>query len=192
MLRGHGEHKAHHGAHFGKAQTRRGGAGHRHTDGQIRLAGGEAVQGAAQGFVAQPQPRGRVGRVEGLAQIHHHALIDDGVKHQGELALPAGGHTLDPVRNAVHVAQQTHALAQQLMACGGQLGLARRPVEQQHVQRLFHLPHPVTQGAGHHAHVAGGGGKAAMAGNGLQHGQGVRGQDIAGRRHGQGFIVQTI
>ncbi len=66
------------------------------------------------------------------------------------------------------------------LACSGELGLARRPVEQQHVQRLFHLPHPVTQGAGHHAHVAGGGGKAAMLGNDLQHGEGIGGQDVAG------------
>jgi hypothetical protein len=69
--------------------------------------------------------------------------------------------------------------AQQFRAGGRQARLARAAVEQQHVQRVLDLAHAVGQRAGHQAQLARGCGKAAGAGDGLQHRQGVRDQDIA-------------
>ncbi len=80
--------------------------------------------------------------------------------------------------------QQAHPLAQQLPAGLGGLGVARAAVEQQHVQRIFDLAHTVGQGTGHQAQLACSGGKAAGLGNGLEHGQAVGGEHVAGAGHG--------
>ncbi len=63
-------------------------------------------------------------------------------------------------------------------------GLAGAAVEQQHVERVLDLAHPVAQRAGHQVEGAGGGGKAAGAGHGLEHGEGVGGQHVTGAGHG--------
>ncbi|MOA18685.1 hypothetical protein D3C78_1390200 [compost metagenome] len=89
------------------------------------------------------------------------------------------------MREAVDVLQQASPFAQQFHAGFGGLGLARAAVEQQHIQRIFHLPHAVGQGAGHQAQGTRGGGKAAGVGNHLQHGQAVGSQCIAGAGHGR-------
>jgi hypothetical protein len=88
--------------------------------------------------------------------------------------------------------QQAGAFAQQLGACLGQHGLARAAVVEQNVQRILDLANSVSQGAGHHAHGARGGGKTARSCNGLQHGQGLGGQDIACILHGVAFKIEMI
>ncbi len=122
--------------------------------------------------------------VKGFDQIQQGGTVDHAVDHDGQLRLPAGGHALDAVGHGVHVLQQTVGFLQQGLAGFGGLGLARAAVEQQHIQRLFHLAHAVGQGAGDQAQGARGGGKAAGVGDHLQHGQTVGGEHVAGLGHG--------
>jgi hypothetical protein len=72
--------------------------------------------------------------------------------------------------------QQAAALHQQLLAGGGELGLARAAVEQQHVERLFELAHAVGQRRRHLAQLTRRAGKAAGAGDGVHHHQGIGGE----------------
>ena len=89
--------------------------------------------------------------------------------------------------------QQAPALVQQFLAGGGELGLARAAVEQQHVERVLELAHAVGQRRGHLAELARRGGKAAGAGDGVHHRQGFGGQHVAAVGHGrsvrQAFIL---
>ena len=66
----------------------------------------------------------------------------------------AVGHGFDLV-------QQAPALAQQLVAGGGEARLARAAIEQQHVERLLELAHAVGQRRGHLAEFARRRGEAA-------------------------------
>ncbi len=84
--------------------------------------------------------------------------------------------------------QQPGAFAQQFPAGLGGLGVARAAVEQQHVQRILDLAHAVGQGTWHQAQLACGGGKAAGLGNGLEHGQAVGSEHVAGAGHGALWI----
>ena len=70
-----------------------------------------------------------------------------------ELRLPAGGDALDPVGDGVHLLEQAPALVEQLLAGGGERGLARAAVEQQHVERVLELAHAVGEGRRHLAEL---------------------------------------
>ena len=83
---------------------------------------------------------------------------------------------------------------QQFAGGGGGRGLASLAVEQQHVQRLFHLADAVAQGAGHQIQCACSGGKTAMLGHGLQHAQ-VGGAEAVlngGLRHGSKNLMNDV
>ena len=168
-----------------------------HPDRQVGLAGDEGFHGAGQHLGAQPQPgrrpaqRGRRGGVAGLrvqgiealAQLEQGEARDHVVGHHRELGFPTGRDPLDPVRHRLGLGQQAPALDQQLGAGGGHHGLARAAVEQQHVERLLELAHVVGQGRRHLAEFARCGGKAAAAGDGIDHRQRLGRQGIAAGGH---------
>ena len=122
-----------------------------------------------------------------LAQFHHRRSIDDAINRDRQLRLPSGGNAPDAIGNCVNICKQALTFAQQFAAGLGQARLSRTTIEEQYVQRIFHLPHPISQGAGNHVGVPRRGGKAAGSGYGLQHGQCIRGQYIARSRHGVGL-----
>ena len=126
----------------------------RHAQRQVGLAADQRLQRARERFRAQLQAGRRAGGVEGLAELEQRAARHDRVGGDGELRFPAGGHALDALGHGVQLVEQVLSGPQQLGAGGGELGAARAAVEQQHVQRVFDLAHPVGQGAGHHAQLA--------------------------------------
>ena len=156
-------------------------------EGQIGLARSERLKGAVQGFVAKLEAGRRLQCKEVFAQLHHGGPVDDAVHRDGELRLPTGGHPPDAIGHRVDVREQSRTFAQQFGPRFGEPGLARAAVEQQHVEGVLHLAHPVGECAGHHVAGACRRGKAAGAGNGLQHGQRVGGENVACGRHGIPF-----
>ena len=96
----------------------------------------------------------RVERVEGLAQLEQRLACDHVVDHHRQLGLPARGHAAHTIGHGVDLHQQPPAFVEQLVARGGELGLARAAVEQQHVERVFELAHAVGQRRGHLAELA--------------------------------------
>ena len=87
----------------------------------------------------------RIERVEGLAEFEHGELRHHPIHRDRELGFPAGGDAPHAVGHRVHLDQQAAAFVQQLFAGGGELGLARTAVEQQHVECVFELAHVVGQ-----------------------------------------------
>ena len=135
----------------------------------------------------------RVG-VERLAQLEHRPHVQQVLDHDGELRLPAGGDALHAVGNAVHLGEQQAAFVQQLAGrCGGG-GLAPLPVEQQHVECLFHLADAVTQGAGHQIQGTRSRSKTAVFGHRLQHAQVGRAEAVlnGGLRHGSKNLMKNV
>lgn len=112
----HGKHKFHHRTNLSKAQSRRHVVHEADPYGQVGLARSQRVQAAAQRFIFEAQPGRRISVIKVLAQIHHHAVVDDSVNHDGELAFPAGGHAFDTVGDAVHIVEQTQPLTDQFLA----------------------------------------------------------------------------
>jgi hypothetical protein len=166
---------------------------HHRADGQVSLAADQRLPQPGQHLAAQAQAGARglaVGPalgVEALDQLEHRQPRDHVVHRHRELAFPASGHAAHAVGHRVHLDQQAAAFVQQLLPGGGELGLARAAVEQQHVQRIFELAHAVGQRRRHAAQLARGGGKAAGAGDDVHHLQGVGGQGVAAQgavRHG--------
>ncbi len=138
-----------------------------HPQRQVGLPALQRFQRARQGFSADLDAGRRAFRVEGFAQFEQRGPRDDGVDSEGELGLPAGGHPLDPLGHGIELLQQRLTCAQQFGAGGRELGAARAAVEQQHIERVFDLAHPVGQGAGHHAQLPCRRGHAAQAVHGF-------------------------
>ncbi len=179
---------------------RRRGRGAADADRQIGLAAQQRFPGAAEHLAAQPQPRARPfvaafagpQREEGIAQLEHRQARDHAVDRDRELRLPAAGYAAHAVGHRVHLGQQAPSLAQQFLAGGGEHGLARAAVEQQHVQRVLELAHAVGQRRRHLAQLARRGREAAGLGDRVHHHQGVGGQGVAAVRHRlrlDGFIL---
>ena len=141
--------------------------------GQVGTAGAQQLDRSRQRARAQLDPGGGLQGIEGLDQVEQGGLGDHAIGDQGELRLPSGGNAAHAVRHGVDVLQQADALGQQGLARLGGLGLAGAAVEQQHIQRFFHLAHAVGQRTGHQVQLSRRSGKTASVGNGLQHGQAV-------------------
>ena len=117
---------------------------------------------------------------------------DDSVDRQRQLRLPSGGYTAHAVGHCIDVLQKAGTLAQQFNARLGGAGLAGAAVKQQHVQRVFDLANAVGECARHEPQLTCRGGKAASLGNHLQHGECIRGEDIAGVLHGDAMLIHII
>ncbi len=124
-------------------------------------------------------PNGSPGTRLRLRELEDRRLRQQVLEADRQRALPAAGHALHAVGHRVQLLQQAAAFVQQLGAGGGELGLARTAVEQQHVQRVFELAHAVGQRRRHLAQLARGGGEAAGAGDGVHHLQRFGGQRLA-------------
>jgi hypothetical protein len=122
--------------------------------------------------------------VEGRDEVEQGAGRDGVVHGQGELGFPAGGYALHAVGHRVHLLQQPTALVQEGPARVSELGVARAPVEEQHVQSVLELAHAVGQRRRHLAQLACGRGEAAGAGDGVHHDQGVGCEDEMAVGHG--------
>lgn len=153
-----------------------------HADGQIGLSRGEGFECSRQDFITQAQACRRFEGEEGFAQFEQGGPIDDAVHRQGELGFPAGGNPFHPVCHRVQFVQQACPFPQKFPACRRQSGMACAAVEEQHVEGILNLPHPVGEGAGHHASSPGRRCKAAGFFDALQHGEGVRREHIPGRQ----------
>ena len=136
----------------------------------------------------RPRPRhlGHAHGIERLAELEHGEARDHAVDRHAELGLPAGRDALDPVRHRVHLVEQAPTFAQQFLAGGSEAGLARAPVEEQHIERVFELADTVGERRRHLAQLARRRGETAGARDHIHHGQGIRGQDIAAGAH-RGF-----
>jgi hypothetical protein len=78
---------------------------------------------------------------------------------------------LHPVGQRIDLTEHASTVFEQLLAGGGELGLARTAVEQQHIERVFELAHAVGQRGRHLAQFARRRGKAAAARDGIDHPQ---------------------
>ncbi len=153
-----------------------------HAQRQVGLALQQRLQGARQGLALQLELGGRLQGKKRLGQLQQGALFDQAVHGDGELRLPAGGHALDAARYGVQIGQDARALGNQLAAGIGRGGFAGAAVKQQHVQRVFNLPHAVGQGAGHQAQGTRCARQRAMLGHAAQHVQRFGGEEV-GRAH---------
>ena len=166
-------------SHLLQAQAAAGRKVGRHAECQVGLAVEQRLPGARQGLGAQAQPGRRAQRIEGLAELEQRAAGDQRVGRDRQLGLPAGRDPAHPLRDRVELEQQMLAGAQQLGAGRRQAGAARAAVEQQHVERVLDLAHPVGQCAGHQAELARRRRHAAGAGDGLDQ------VEVLGREGGQ-------
>jgi hypothetical protein len=183
MMRRHGVDEVHL-AEQPAVESRRIARFQREADSQVGLPRSERLQRSRQRLVAQPQSRDRRQLEKGLHQFHHHRRGDDGVHRDGELRFPAGGDSLHAVGDRVDLGEQARSLAQQLRTGGGRLCLPRAAVEQQDIECLLELADPIGDCAGRQAEVTRGRGETSCLRHGLQQGQRVGSEGVAGCRHG--------
>ena len=101
---------------------------------------------------------------------------NDVIHRDAQLDLVTRGHALDARLQLGRRLQEMASFAQQFHAGLGQLSTVAAAVEDQHVQILFQLLHRVGERRRHAMQFLGRRGKAALAVDGLQHGQGIQGQ----------------
>ena len=168
-------------------------------DREVGLAIDQRLPRAGQHLGAQTQPRAGSAPiaqcVERLAQLEHRDARHHAVYRNRQLRFPAGGHPLDAVGDGIHLLEQAPPFVEQFLAGSSQPGLARAPVEQQHIERVFELAHVVGQRRRHLAELACRRGEAAGAGDDIHHRQRFRGEDVAGCAHrssAAGFLCRFI
>ena len=101
---------------------------------------------------------------------------NDVIHRDAQFDLVTRGHTLDARLQLGRRLQQMAPFAQQLLSGLGQLGAVAAAVEDQHIQILLQLLHRVGERRRHAMQFLGRRGKAALAVDGLQHGQGIQSQ----------------
>lgn len=121
--------------------------------------------------------------VEARGQRKHVGEVDGGIHRDGKLRLPPRRHPLHALRELRGRCEELPAFVEQGAAGRGEARTMAPTVEEQHVEVVLQPPHGVRDRRRHAIELHPRGREAALAVDGVEHGQGVEGE-----RHGQTFI----
>ena len=151
-----------------------------HADDEIGAARGEGIPCSAEYLVGKPDARGgtftAVVAVERCDERQQTRYIDRVVAGDAQFRLPAGGKPFDAMLEFARGAKQVSPLVKKFPPRRRERGAMSPAIEYQHIKIAFQFLHRVGQGRGDTVQLAGCGGKAATAVDGIEHLDGIERQ----------------